>query len=196
VEIWVLRAGTDGEPAAGDDSVRRTEEGLGLAYTSKIRVLGLPLFEYQGGSLVEGSHRRGVARAWIAVGDIAFGVLFSAGGVAVGGVAVGGLSAGLVSAGGLALGGLALGGGAVGVWSVGGAAFALHAALGGLAVGGAYAEGGAAVARHANDSLANAFFTRNLFFRLSKSALSWSWVLIALPVLFALSSRRRPPRQG
>lgn len=165
-----------------------------MAYTSSVRVLGLPLFEYQGGSLVEGSYRRGVARAWVAVGDVAFGALFAAGGVAVGGVAIGGLSLGLVGIGGLALGGLALGGGAAGVWSVAGAAFGLHAALGGLAVAGAYAEGGLAVARHANDAVAAEFFLRNPFIQLARSALSWSWVLVAVPALVALASRWRAPR--
>jgi hypothetical protein len=163
------------------------------SYTSSIRIFGLPLFEYRGGEIVDGFYCRGVARAWVAVGDVAFGVLFAAGGVAMGGVAVGGLSIGLLPIGGLALGAFALGGCAGGVWAVGGAAFGLQAALGGLAVAGQYAEGGLAIAPHANNQAASEFFT-GTFFRTSKAALRWSWLLIALPSIMVLASRLR--REG
>jgi hypothetical protein len=52
------------------------------------------------------------------------------------------------------------------------------------------------VAQHANDPNAAEFFARNLFFQASKSAMRWSWVLVGLPVLLALASRRRRPQQG
>jgi hypothetical protein len=170
-----------------------------MHYVSRIRLLGLPLVEVRTGSALDGRFQRGVACAWIAIGDIAYGVLFAAGGVALGGVALGGLALGALPIGGLALGGLAVGGGAAGVWAAGGAAFGLHAALGGLAVAGVFAQGGAAAAAHANDAVAQAWFAGNAFFCAVERGLAWSWLLLALPTLSGLARRGRrgpAPRSG
>jgi hypothetical protein len=162
-----------------------------MHYVSRTRLLGLPLLEVHTGQIVDGQLRRGVARAWIAIGDVACGVLFAAGGIAIGGFSFGGLALGALSVGGLALGGLAVGGAAAGLWALGGAAFGLHAALGGLAVAGAWAQGGAAVAAHANDAAAQAWFAEHAFFRVVEGALAWSWLLVALPTLLGLGRLRR-----
>jgi hypothetical protein len=168
-----------------------------MHYVSRARLLGLPLVQIHTGEIVDGRPRRGLARAWIAIGDVACGVLFAAGGIAIGGVSLGGLALGVLPIGGLALGGLAVGGAAAGVWAVGGAAFGLHAALGGLAVAGTWAAGGAAVAAHANDVAARAWFAERAFFRAVEGALAWSWLLVALPTLLGLGRLlRRGPTPG
>lgn len=119
-----------------------------MEYRSSMSFLGLPLLHVATSSVVDGRYRRGVATAWVAVGDMAFGVLFAFGGVAVGGLSVGGAAFGLFPFGGLALGALAIGGLALGAIAVGGAAIAWYAAVGGLAIAGEYAIGGVALARH------------------------------------------------
>jgi RNA polymerase sigma factor (sigma-70 family) len=130
---------------------------------------------------------RGTARGWIAIGDRALGILFACGGQAYGGIAIGGLSVGLLSIGGLAIGAVSIGGGAVGVlafgggaiglaacgggalgwFAAGGGAIAWHAALGGMAYAHDFAVGGLAIALHANDAVARAFMSDNLFIRAS-----------------------------
>jgi hypothetical protein len=44
-----------------------------MTMKSSIQLLGLPLVHVTTGQLVDGRYRRGVARGWIAVGDVAFG---------------------------------------------------------------------------------------------------------------------------
>lgn len=164
-----------------------------MDYRSKLRLLGLPLLAVRIGPQPDGA-LRGTARGWIALGDVAFGVLFAAGGVATGGVAIGGLSLGLLSVGGLAAGLLAFGGGALGVWAAGGAAVAAQAALGGLAVAMDYALGGLAIAAHANDAAARSFFQENVFFqtaRMLAQDAKWLLALLIVPVLFQLYKRFR-----
>jgi RNA polymerase sigma factor (sigma-70 family) len=124
----------------------------GRSYTSRWRLLGIPLVDIQfadpiplGGEQGRGSS--GSAWGWVALGDRAAGVLLAAGGRAVGLVALGGIAIGLVSVGGLALGGFAVGGGAVGYLALGGVGLGWDA-LGGLAIGWHSAAGGAAVAYH------------------------------------------------
>jgi len=119
-----------------------------VEYRSNRIVLGLPLIRVATGTTAGGVYRRRVATGWVAVGDVAVGLLFSCGGVAFGGISVGGVSLGVLSLGGLAFGAAAFGGLAVGVLALGGAAFAWYAALGGLAVAHDYAVGGAAFAQH------------------------------------------------
>ncbi|MBI4189612.1 MAG: hypothetical protein HY525_03635 [Betaproteobacteria bacterium] len=164
-----------------------------MDYRSKLRLFGLPLVTVRIGPQPDGA-LRGIARGWIALGDVAIGVLFRAGGAAVGAIAIGGVSLGLLSVGGLAIGLLAFGGGALGVWAAGGAAAAAQAALGGLAVAMDYALGGVAIAAHANDTAARAFFDGNVFFQaahmLAQDA-QWLLVLLIVPVLFQLYKRRR-----
>jgi len=158
-----------------------------MQYQSRARLLGLPLVHVATGTLEGGRYRRGVARGWIALGDVAFGLLFSAGGVAIGGISVGGAAVGLISLGGASLGALALGGLAVGVVAVGGGAFALWGAIGGLALAGEYALGGLAIAPHANDDAARAALgTAPL--RLAQALLSqarWLLLLTLVPLLVA-----------
>jgi len=119
-----------------------------MEYRSKASIFGLPLVHIATGALVDGRYRRGIAKGWVAVGDIAFGVLLACGGVAIGGITLGGGALGLLSIGGLALGFCAVGGVSVGVVALGGAAIAWYAAVGGLAVAHDYAIGGLALARN------------------------------------------------
>ncbi|HEU4617407.1 MAG TPA: hypothetical protein VFV10_05165 [Gammaproteobacteria bacterium] len=138
-----------------------------MRYRSRVTLLGLPLVEVALGPASadpRGPRAPGVAKAWIAIGDVAFGAVFAAGGVAIGAVGVGGVSVGLLAFAGLAAGLWALGGLAVGVLAFGGAAVGYSAALGGLALARDYALGGFAAAAHANDAAARAFFATGRFF--------------------------------
>ena len=149
-----------------------------LNYKSHRTLFGLPLVHLASGQVVDGRYQRGIARGWIAVGDISLGILFSLGGVACGGISIGGVSLGLISfggvglglicLGGLAIGGFAVGGFAIGLIAFGGGAIALydaegglaiagHAARGGLAIASDYAVGGDARAAHANDQAAQEY---------------------------------------
>jgi hypothetical protein len=116
-----------------------------MEYQSRLRPFGLPLVHIAIGG--DGASRRGVAAGWIAIGDVALGVLFAFGGAAFGSVSLGGFAFGLVPIGGVALGLLALGGVGVGVVACGGAAVAVHLAVGGVAIARDYAIGGLALAR-------------------------------------------------
>src|SRR5215813_5272203 len=118
-----------------------------MEYRSSASFLGFPLVHVATGASIDGRYRRGVATGWIALGDMAIGVLFACGGVSLGGISVGGAAIGLLPIGGLALGLLAVGGLGLGIVSVGGAAFAWYAAIGGLAVAHEYAIGGVALAQ-------------------------------------------------
>lgn len=117
-----------------------------MEYRSKASFLGLPLLHVATGTLTNGEYRRGVATAWIAVGDIAFGVIFSFGAIAVGGISFGGVALGLLPIGGATIGWFAIGGLGIGILSVAGAAIAWHGAVGGLAIAHHYAVGGLAIA--------------------------------------------------
>jgi hypothetical protein len=44
-----------------------------MDYESGLRFLGLPLLHVATGRVENGRYRRGIARGWVAVGDIAFG---------------------------------------------------------------------------------------------------------------------------
>jgi hypothetical protein len=170
-------------------------------YTSRFRPLGLPLIHVNLGLDENGRQRH--ARGWIAIGNIAWGVLFAAGNVAVGGIATGGLSLGLVSFAGLAAGGLAVGGVAAGAWAMGGfalgfealggIALAWQAAVGGLAVAFNYAQGGLAIAEHANDPTARAFLQSHGFLTRANDLAQYSrWALILPAALILLLLFRRP----
>lgn len=171
-------------PPMGDEMERR----------SRITILGLPLLHVATSRIVDGRYRRGIARGWIAVGDVSFGVLISVGGVAVGGIALGGLALGIVPIAGLAVGIYALGGGAIGVCAAGGAAIAWSAALGGLAIARDVALGGAAIAAHANDDAARAYFDASPFFPYAEFLMRharWLILLTFLPTIAHLLRRRR-----
>jgi hypothetical protein len=138
------------------------------------------------GDVAGGQYRRGFAKGWVAVGDVAFGPLIAVGGVSLGGISVGGLAIGILPVGGLALGVAALGGLAVGMLAVGGAAIGWSAALGGLAVAREYAEGGVAIARHANDAVATDYFALRTFFRVAAWLMDFSFMLMFIPLMVAL----------
>jgi hypothetical protein len=170
-----------------------------MSYTSGAKLLGLPLVQVATGRLEGGVWRRGVARGWIAVGDVAFGVLLSVGGVAVGGVSLGGVAVGCVTVGGVAMGVLSLaglslgffslGGLAAGVVSVGGVAIGLWGALGGLAVARDFALGGLAVGGHAGDAAAVEFFREQRFFRAGPELAQharWLVLLVFAPLVVRL----------
>lgn len=170
-----------------------------MEYRSKTSLLGLPLVHVAAGAIRDGRPVRGIARGWIAIGDISFGVLLSVGGIAFGGLAFGGMAIGVLSLGGLAVGAMAVGGGAVGYLAAGGAAVAFRAALGGLAIARDYALGGGAVARHANDEAARRFFEDDLFAEAARTVMEhseWMLLLTAIPLVLALRERKRREEQG
>ncbi len=98
-----------------------------MNYKSSTRLLGLPLVHIATGS----PGVRGIAKGWIAVGDIAFGIVFALGGLAVGALSVGGVSVGVLAVGGLSIGILAAGGLSIGISAVGGLALVAFAFGGG-----------------------------------------------------------------
>ncbi len=128
-------------------------------YRSHFHLLGLPLLHMRIGD------RMGQPlRAWIAIGDCAFGGLFAFGGIAVAPISIGGCALGLfsfggfalavIASGGMAVGGWAFGGLAIGWQSDGGCAIALNAAWGGYAIARDFALGGIAhAAQTTNDSV-------------------------------------------
>jgi hypothetical protein len=140
--------------------------------------------------------RQRPVRAWLAVGDVAFGGLFAFGGVAIAPFCMGGLALGLVPFGGCAVGLLALGGFSLGWWSFGGCAIgwlaygacalAWKGAVGGLAVAHSFALGTAAYATHFNDAVAQAFADSSSFFRYGQVLLRhlyWVNLLWIIPLM-------------
>jgi hypothetical protein len=165
-----------------------------MQYKSSVVFLGIPLVHVAVGPAPGTTAVRGIARGWIAVGDIAFGILVALGGVAVGGLSIGGLSVGALAIAGLSVGIWAVGGLALGVFAFGGAAIGLWAAIGGLAVAGEYAVGGAAIGVHANDDVAQAYFRSRGFFRVVDAVAHYLYWLIAVTlglVVVAWFRRRR-----
>lgn len=174
-------------------------------YRSAWTFLGLPLIHVRLGHGVGFKSRPAVG--WIAVGDLAVGIILSCGGVAVGGISMGGAAVGLVSMGGAGLGVLSMAGLAMGYWAaggvavgylaIGGCALGWQGALGGLAWAHEFALGGAAVAAHANDPAARTFLENHGFMSAAQSILrsgwisSLSWLPILLVVWMALRMRRR-----
>lgn len=158
-----------------------------MRYTSEVRLFGIPVIEVRLADITTPWHP---ARAWIAIGDVAVGYLFAAGGVATGGIAIGGFATGIVPLGGLSVGVFALGGGAIGIWSVGGAAFAWQAALGGLAVAVNYALGGAAYAKHANDSAASLYFASSPFATVRAVLMYAKWLILLVLLIPALRRKK------
>jgi hypothetical protein len=130
------------------------------------------LIDVQFGS--RAGEKRRPAIGWIAIGDIAVGVLAAVGGISVGMISVGGVAVGAVTLGGLALGVIGCGGVGVGIWAMGGLALGYMAsgscAIAWLAAQGAgafareFAAGGVALAHHANDATAREFFANARFF--------------------------------
>jgi hypothetical protein len=163
-----------------------------MHFESSIKILGLPLIQVAIGSAPGSSAGRGIARAWIAIGDIAFGVVLALGGLAFGGVAVGGLSVGVLAIAGLAVGVWSIGGLAVGLFAMGGAAVGWWAASGGFAVASEFAVGGAAIGNHANDAAARQYFSASSFFHAAEAAMrhaQWLVLLVLIAPLMALIRR-------
>jgi hypothetical protein len=166
-------------------------------YESRLRLFGLPLIHVATGRMENGRYCRGIARGWIAIGDVAFGALIAVGGVAVGTLSIGGAALGGVSLAGLAVGGIAIGGLAAGLIAAGGAAFGWVAAIGGLAVARDFAVGGAAIGAHANDGATRDFFQQqpaHVAQRILRHV-RWLGLLVLLPILIALRAAQedRPP---
>lgn len=168
-------------------------------YRSKAALLGLPLVDIAiGPPAGETAFRRGVARGWIAVGDIAFGPLLAVGGIAAGGLTIGGLAVGLLDLAGLAVGVYTLGGLSAGFWAAGGLALGWFGAVGGGAISHAHAVGGMAVAPHANDAIARAYLGHSLFLRSALAAIQfapgqWIFALTVLAAVLVGIARSRPP---
>jgi hypothetical protein len=120
-----------------------------MEYRSRSTLGGLPLVHVARGGWTDAGYQRGIATGWVAMGDIAVGVLFACGGLAFGGVTVGGVAVGLLPIGGFALGPVAVGGLAIGIVALGGTAVGWLLALGGVAVSTGSAAGAVAIAPRA-----------------------------------------------
>jgi len=157
---------------------------------SSAQLFGIPLIHIATGRSQSGVYQRGIARGWIAIGDVAFGFL-AVGGVSFGVLSLGGFAFGGLAIGGAAAGMLAMGGFALGYDALGGLAIASEAAAGGLAIAAQYAVGGQAIAPHANDAVAQEYFLRNplqigtWMIRQSR----WFLLLAPLPALILLMRR-------
>jgi hypothetical protein len=97
---------------------------IGVRYESERRIFNLPFVSIAFGPNPEKNENRGLARGFIAIGDISVGV-----------ISFGGLAFGVLSFGGASLGLAGIGGLAVGFVSLGGAAIGFLAAVGGVAIG-------------------------------------------------------------
>ncbi|MCK4546937.1 MAG: hypothetical protein KAW17_05780 [Candidatus Eisenbacteria sp.] len=165
-----------------------------MTYKSQTTLLGFPLVHVATAEMRDGRIVRGIARGWIAIGDISFGVIVSIGAVSIGGIALGGVGLGLLSLAGLSIGVFALGGVAVGIVAMGGFAVAWHAAMGGAAIAREFALGESAIAEHANDEAAREFFSGSGFLAGVSSVMRnarWLVLLAALPVIQAVLRRKR-----
>lgn len=177
-----------------------------LEWRTKAAFLGLPLMHLRlGGSSAAGCNP---VKAWIAVGDVAFGGLLALGGIAVAPICCGGLAVGAVVFGGFAAGILTYAGYGIGIWaiggfilglySVGGCAIGWSASLGGVAIARQLAVGGVAIALHANDAVANTWIRSQTFFGIAYLLVTkWLWptmLLATLPTLFLSHLQRRARR--
>jgi RNA polymerase sigma factor (sigma-70 family) len=160
--IWKIW-GKTGTPRAGRE----------WEFRSRLTLLGLPWVH------IRLDANTTPVKAWIAVGNVAYGAFFALGTVAAAPFCIGIFAAGLVSAGMLAIGAMAVGGHAVGVFAVGLVAvgwmasglfaFGLQAAYGFAAyarnfAGSTGAKKALAYALHANDAVARKFFMDSHFF--------------------------------
>lgn len=168
-----------------------------MNYQSSTRLLGLPLVHVAIGPPEHSSAVRGVAKGWIAIGDLAFGVVFAVGGLAVGGMSVGGLSVGVLALAGFSIGIWSVGGLALGAFALGGGAVAVWAANGGLAIASQYALGGLAIGANANTDAARTYFESSRFFgvaALMARYSRWSLVLVAIIPIMTLLAKFRGRR--
>jgi RNA polymerase sigma factor (sigma-70 family) len=175
-------------------------------YRSRGSLLGLPFVHIRFGG--PRTDRCRPIKAWIAIGDVAIGGLFAAGGIAVAPVAVAGFGIagvlfcgfgfGLLTYAGFGLGLWAMGGVVVGLNTVGGLAVAWNAAVGGIAVAREFAQGGVAIAHHANDDVSLAYVRNGVFFQYAYLLMTkWLWptmILATLPSLIMWRVKRRKSR--
>jgi hypothetical protein len=153
-------------------------------------MLGLPLIHISMGG------QSSTAKAWIAVGDVALGLLVAVGGVTLAPLSIGSCAVGLLALGGCAAGSLALGGLSLGIWSFGGLALGWQA-FGACAIGWNRAAGGVALApdlalgiiaraSQANTSTARSLMGISWFFRISgilASQVAWLNLLWVFPAM-------------
>jgi hypothetical protein len=169
-------------------------------YRSRIMLLGLPLVHIR----LRGGKEPGPVKAWVAAGPRAVGVVFAFGGLAIAPLSVGGIAVGLLPIGGIAMGLVSFGSFCIGVWALGGLALGWQAsgicAAGWLAADGmcaaahGFARGSIALALHANDAAASAFFSGGRFYRAVSVVLSYSWLLyftFLFPLVMWRWARRR-----
>lgn len=145
-----------------------------LEYCSRLKLLGLPLLHVRVHAATT------PVKAWIAVGNVAYGVIFGCGTVAIAPLSLGIFGVGFICGGAFVAGGLAIGAVCLGGWALGccGAgwmakgffAFGIRAAHGfaayarDIAVSPAESKRAVAYAVHANDSAAKEFLDRSRFF--------------------------------
>ena len=178
-----------------------------IEYCTAVRLFGLPLLHIRFGG--PPATRWRPVKAWIALGDVAFGGLFAFGGVAIApiclggfalGVAVfGGFAAGVFTYGGYGLGIWSVGGFVMGCWAAGGCAIGWTASLGGIGIAREFAQGGIAVALHANDAAAAAYQQNSMFFPVAYALVTtWLWpIMLAATVpslLLAMARRQKQNR--
>jgi len=168
----------------GPDPVGSAQIGIQLLreYKTRVRLLGLPLVHMAVRS--RRSERPGVARGWIAIGERAFGRVIAAGNVAVGPIAIGSIGIGVLCTSLVGVGGFA--GGAIvatGVWTYGGASLGAYAAQGGVSVAYRYADGIVAVAKNANDTVAERYFEQAIPFTLLHEFLDNKLLVLAVTAL-------------
>ena len=175
-------------------------------YRSRATLLGLPLVHVRMECMRAG--KTAPARGWIAIGNYAQGViavgggtvgLVSIGGMAVGPIAIGGIGIGGAVVAGMAIGGAALGGMALGYIALGGTCIGWLAARGGLSIAHDYAQGRIAMAPHANDSIATAFFANHDVFAWADWITGHAIHLVWIPVLiigWQILSVRRAGRRA
>ena len=168
-----------------------------MEYKSQKTLLGLPILHVCTGRVVDGKFKRGIAKGWVAIGDISFGVVLSLGGVAFGGIAAGGVSVGAIAMAGLSIGIYSFGGAAFGVWALGGLAVAVYASIGGIAIATEYALGGLAVAEQMNNATAEAYFKGETFFIIARKVADhsrWFILLAFIPAIQATWKRIKNKR--
>jgi RNA polymerase sigma factor (sigma-70 family) len=201
-----IRRGIVASPGALPFGAAASSERGAYEYRSRRSLLGLPLVHIRIGG--PPAMRRQPVKAWIAIGDIAVGGLFAAGGVAVApvalggfviaGVLFGGFGIGLLTYAGFGLGLWAMGGLVVGFNSIGAVAIAWNAAVGAVAVAREFAQGGVALALHANDDVSLAYVRNGVFFQYAYLLMT-RWLLptmlvATLPSLIMWRVRRRKSR--
>ncbi|MEP6670119.1 MAG: sigma-70 family RNA polymerase sigma factor [Chthoniobacter sp.] len=186
-------------------AARRAEAWKTFEYKSAWTLLGLPLVHIRTGRQYGEKLRPAVG--WIAIGDMAIGVLVAVGGLSVGGISIGGASLGLMAIGGASLGVFAFAGIALGLWgATGGLAIAYyahgacalgwHAAEGGMAAARDFAVGQNAYATHTNNDTARQAIDAIPFFNYANTILRYpilfsvAWLPLLLTIWQTMRARR------